>query len=431
MKHKILIYGRFLIALTVAVLCGLAFGIKIYPLKLFDAQFVAALQSGIVFGAGISLILLLSLVILSLLFGRIYCSTLCPLGLYQEGLMILFKHFYKKHRAKYVKHNILSYFLTAVLFGSLFGGTVVLLRMVDPYTVAGNALSGAWYGIGFIIAITVLVFFKKRFFCTHICPVGTVLGMISKASLCRIRIDSQKCKMCGLCAKECPCGAIDFKNHSVNNETCVKCLKCLNHCQHKALSYGFSKEKKEPFNLQRRQFIRGGLVLIVLGGALRGGAALSKYVAQKVKQVILPAGAGNAEDFANRCLNCNLCVRNCPQKIIKKANTETPYVYLDYNDSFCDFNCHKCSEICPSGAIKPITLSEKQKTKIATAVVDEEKCVQCGLCVRECPRKIISKEDGSYPFIPFDECIGCGACASVCPVKAISVEPTRKQIVLI
>jgi ferredoxin len=429
--NKILKYVRFLIAIAVFVLCGLAFWGKFYSIKIFDFQFAAALQSGIISGLGISAVLLMALILLTLLFGRVYCSTLCPLGLYQEFLTILFTPFYKKRKFQTMKHHIAVYFLAAILFGTLFGGTVVLLRMLDPYSVAGNAMSGAWFGLGFVIALTVLVFFKKRFFCTNICPVGAVLGLISRFSLFKIRIDTDKCKMCSLCARSCPCGSIDFKNHTVDNETCVKCFKCLSYCSHGALYYGLPKTEKPAFNINRRKFITAGLVLATFGAAFKGGIELSKKMATKVKNVILPAGSGDVQDFANRCLNCNLCVQNCPMKIIKPANTKTPFVHLDYGDKYCDFNCHKCSSVCPSGAIKRMTLKEKQNTKIANAVINEDICIKCGICSMECPKNIIIKEDGEFPLIQFDKCIGCGKCANACPVKAISIEPVNKQVTLI
>lgn len=430
MKNKILIYGRLLIAVAVLILCGLAYLAHIYPAKIFDWQLTAALQSGLIFGLGIGLILFLVVLILTLIFGRVYCSTLCPLGLYQEFLTILFKPFYQKRKNKPQIHYITAYFLMAVMFGSLFGGTVVCLRMIDPYSVAGNALSSSWFGLGFIVALTVLVFFKQRFFCTNICPVGAILGLISRFSWLKIRIDSDKCTKCGLCARSCPCRSIDCENHRVNNETCVKCFKCLSHCHNSSLYYGLPKTEKIAFSAKRRQFIVSGLVLATFGAAFKGGAELAKIISTKTKKVILPAGGSKPEIFANRCLNCNLCVKSCPMKIIKPATTEIPFVHLDYNEDFCDFNCHKCSEVCPSGAIKRISLLQKKKTKIATAVVNNDVCVQCGLCAHTCPRQIIIKKENAFPVIRYDECIGCGMCASVCPVKAIEIEPVLEQLVL-
>ena len=432
MKNKILIYGRFLTAIIILILSVLAFYRHFYPVKIFDIQLTAALQSGLISGFSISVILLGAVIIMTLLFGRIYCSTLCPLGIYQELLTILFKPFYKKRQPKIQKHYVFSYFIAAILFGLLFSGTIVLLRFIDPYAVAGNALSGTIFGLGFITALTVLVFFKKRFFCSTICPIGTVLGFISRFSVFKVRIDVSKCKMCTLCAKSCPCGSIDFKNHTVDNETCVKCFKCLSFCKHNALYYGFPKTKDvHKFNINRRKFLTSALVIAVFGSAFRGGMKLSKTIASKIKNVILPAGSNNISDFANRCLNCNLCVQNCPQKIIKPATKDIPFVHLDYGHSYCKFNCRQCSAACPSGAIERISLKQKQNIKIANAVIDEDICVQCGVCAYECPKQIIIKKPGKLPIIQFDKCIGCGKCATICPVKAIKLEPVSKQINLI
>lgn len=427
MKNKILVYGRFLIAVSIIVLSLLAFGQQFYPLPVFAAQFTAAVQSGILSGIGLSLILLAILIIITLLFGRIYCSTLCPLGLYQEILTILFKPFYKKRKFIIAHHGSAAYWIAVILFGTLLGGSVALLRLFDPYSIAGNALSGAWFGLGFVGILTILVFFKKRFFCTDICPVGAILGLLSRFSLFKIHLDANKCKMCSLCARSCPCGSIDYKNHTINNETCIKCFKCLSHCRHGALYYGLSPQKTPPFDISRRRLLKTGVLLAALGIAWRGGVSLSRYIAQRVKNVILPAGSRNPADFANRCLNCNLCVQNCPQQIIKPATADIPFVHIEYGNAYCDFNCHKCSTICPSGAIRPLTLKEKRKTKIATAAVNEEVCIKCGLCAFECPKQVIIKEEGEFPLIRFDGCIGCGKCAAVCPVKAITLETVNEQ----
>jgi Pyruvate/2-oxoacid:ferredoxin oxidoreductase delta subunit len=200
------------------------------------------------------------------------------------------------------------------------------------------------------------------------------------------------------------------------------------------LSYGCVIKQCEPirFSAKRRELIAGGLILLIFGKAVSCGKDIAKRVGDKVKKVILPAGSIKPEDFANRCLNCNLCVKNCPRKIIKTATAEIPFVHLDYGkSSYCAYECHKCSEVCPSGAIKRLTLQEKQHTKIAIAAIDEDICVKCGVCAMECPKKVIIKEDGKVPVIRFDECIGCGKCASVCPVKAIQIEPINQQVILI
>lgn len=421
---------RYYLRLLLAVVC---FGLSVaaiigffYPIKIFDAQLLALGQRTFVDFSVFAGILFLSILLFTFLFGRLYCSIICPLGVWQELLGLLFRRKQSKH-----KNLAYKYIIAAVVWGMLIGGSVFIARMIDPYTLFGSAMTGVVWGGVVLFLIAILVCFKGRWFCTNICPVGAALGIISKHGVCKIYVDEAQCVSCGQCAAKCSAGCIDFKNKAIDNEACVKCLKCLDICPKNAIHYGIKPAQEVPFNSQRRRLLVGGVALVaVFALAVKGGIALSKNVAAKVKKVILPAGAGNVDDFANRCLNCNLCVQNCPMKIIKKADGDVKTVHLDYQDGFCDYDCHKCSEICPSGAIKRISLAEKQKTQIALAMIDNERCVKCGLCVRKCPRQIIVKEGDSFPMISADECIGCGACAQACPVQAITIVSVEKQRVL-
>lgn len=417
-------YIRAAAACIASILILSAFFGKFYPIKILDIQFTALLQRIIVDFSLFAGFFLIGLLLITLLFGRIYCSTLCPLGLFQELLMILFRR-----KTTVQKNYPYKYFLAALVFGLLLGGTAVLVRFTDPYTLFGSAITGTvWPGIIILLLIAVLAFLKGRFFCSNICPVGVVLGIISKHAVNKIYIEKDKCVSCGLCAKKCPVGSIDFKNKNVDNETCVKCLKCLGGCKRSGIHYGRPVAKKIPFSPNRRKILTAGAALAVLAIAAESGIKFGKNIAAKVKKIILPAGAGNSTDFANRCLNCNLCIQNCPMKILKKANTTYSTVHIDYNDNgFCDYDCNKCSSVCPSGAIKRLTLKEKQNTQIALAEIDKDICVKCGLCAMKCPRQAITKENGEFPLINTDMCIGCGACKAACPVKAITITAIEKQ----
>lgn len=354
--NKFYRYLRGGLAVVVGIMAVLAFAGLFYPIQVFDVQLTALLQRVLVDFSLFAAVLLAALLIISLLFGRIYCSMLCPLGLYQEFLMLLFRR-----RVPVQKNRPYKYFLAAVVFSALIGGTAFLVRLIDPYTLFGSAASGAWLGLGVLLALAVLVWFRGRLFCSNICPVGVVLGLISKHALKQIYIEKDKCVSCGLCAAKCPTGSIDFKNKTVDNETCIKCFKCLGGCRRGGIHYGSKPSEKIAFNPARRRLLVSGAVVAVLALAVKGGVELGKTIAAKVKKVILPAGAGNAEDFANRCLNCNLCVQNCPMKILKKADGDYPAVHLDYTDSFCDYDCNICTQVCPSGAIRRLTLAENKK----------------------------------------------------------------------
>ena len=425
LKAKTLQKTRITIALIVATLCiGGVLGL-FYPIKIFDLNVAPLIQSSITSFTIFSGILIAFLLLLTLLFGRIYCSTICPLGLLQELYLLIF------HRKKLPtqKSSSIKYFIAAIAFGTLLGGTAYLMRLIDPYSIFGSAISGTTYGITIIVIIALLTWFKGRYFCTNICPVGTLLGLIARHSIYKLQIDKDSCVACGLCTQKCPSGCIDFKNKTINNETCIKCFRCLTLCHNGGISYKKEKAQKSntPLNSGRRQFLIGAGTLAVLAVAYKSGIKLGDNVVKKLKNVLLPPGAGNTKDFANKCLNCNLCVANCPMKIIQKADEEFPAVHIKYQKSFCDYNCHKCSEVCPSGAIQRLTLKEKRHTQIGLASVNIDSCIQCGLCVMECPRSAITKEQGDFPKVDADKCIGCGACQAVCPVSAIKVQALETQ----
>ncbi len=430
MKNKNIQRTQRLIAILAAIIYIAGFLGFFYPIKLFDINIAPLIQRIFVTGALFAGVLLFLTILLTFIYGRVYCSTLCPLGLFQELCLLLFHH----KKIPLQKNHYFKYFIAAITFGTLLGGTAVILRLIDPYTIFGSALSGTTFGLIFIAMIALLTAIYGRWFCTNICPVGTILGIIAKYSHNQIYIVADKCVACGLCAGKCPAGCIDVKNKTVDNETCLKCFKCLGLCHNNGLAYGKPIDKKRiealKFSTSRRRFLIGAAALGTVVAAYKVGIKLSSNIAAKVKTLILPPGAISSEHFANKCLNCNLCVENCPMKIIKKKDETSPVVHIDFGKNYCAYNCHKCSEICPSGAIRRLTLKEKRKTQIAISSVNTDTCIQCGLCVMECPRKAITKPQGEFPHINTDICSGCGACQAVCPVSAIKIIPVNKQTTL-
>lgn len=424
---KALKYLRFVVAMIALGAVVLLFSGKDYPVKILDVQFTAALQRAILDGTVFAACLFAGVVVLTLLFGRIYCSTLCPLGLAQELFGLLFRR-----KVPVRKSNPFKYILAALVFGVLIGGSAVIVRCIDPYTLFGSAASGAYLGMGAAVVLALFVAFGKRFFCVHICPVGAVLGLIAKHSVFQVGIDNRKCVSCGLCAAKCPTGSIDFKNKKVDNETCIKCFDCMGACRRGGIRFGRIPAYPLAMNESRRKMLIGGAGLAAFAVlAFKSGAIVSKKIAARVKSVILPAGARSPEKFANNCLNCNLCVQNCPMKILKKADSDYPAVHIDLSENFCAFDCHKCGDVCPSGAIRRLSLSDKRRTQTGLAGVDESKCVKCGLCVMKCPKHAVKKERfEDFPRFDSDLCIGCGACKIACPVGAITVQPLEEQKLL-
>lgn len=469
--YSLLRYVRAGAAVLVGVLSVAAVMGQFYPVKIFDVQLVALSQRVLVDFSFFAVFLLAGMFLLTFLFGRVYCSVLCPLGLWQEFFML-----FSRRKILMQRSHAFKYFLAAVVFGALVGGSAFLVRKIDPYSLFASGMSGAWWGMFVLVFLAVLSIFKGRTFCTNVCPVGAVLGLMSKHALNKVYIEKEKCISCGLCASKCPAGCIDFKNKSVNNETCLKCFKCLSGCPKNSLCYGmkFSEKKnifklpfssvqllkggrkkqetaenftgkeeaafvkkllkkKGDFNPARRRFLSEGGAVVLFVAMAKSGIPFGLLGEKKgllEKKVLLPAGADNPEMFANRCLNCNLCVRSCPMKVLKKANEAFPAVHIDYQDSFCDYDCHKCSQVCPSGAIKRLSLSLKQRVQMGVAEVDKDICVKCGLCVMKCPRQAITKLAGGFPKVDTDMCVGCGACQNGCPVSAIKVRAVERQKLL-
>lgn len=422
---KKLYYLRLAAAGVVACLGVAAFAGWFYKIEIFDWQIAALLQRMMVDFSVVWLGILLVIVLITLILGRVYCSVLCPLGLMHEMLEFVFGR-----RRKLQKNRPYKYLIAAGVLGMMLGGSVIAAQKIEPYAIAGQILSGTVYGLVMLGLIAVAVWFGGRIFCTNICPVGAILGLMAKHALFRVYIDDKACVACGACANKCQAGCIDVKNKTIDNEACVKCLKCLSVCKKSAIRYGKSKKQEPKFDLGRRKLLTLGAAMAVLAVAAKSGMIMAQNAIAKVKKVILPAGAGNEKEFVNRCLNCNLCVASCPMKIIKKANDDFGAVHLDYSEGFCDYDCHECSRVCPSGAIERISLEQKQKTQIGLAVIDEKKCIKCGLCVMSCPREAIAREMGQVPKIDDTNCIGCGACKAKCSVAAISMTTIEEQKVL-
>ena len=403
--------------LSVLAVCGV-----FYPIKFLDLQFTAVLQRTIFNFSVAVAIMLAGVIVLTIIFGRFYCSTLCPFGIFQEFMAFLRG---KKKNEKRGNYGV-KYLIAGLIFGSLIGGSALFIRYVDPYTVFGSAVSLSIFGLIFAAALLVLVFFKNMFFCTNICPVGAILGLMSKFSLNKIYMNDD-CIKCGMCAKNCPAGCIDHKEKSVDNEICVKCLKCTSVCPKNAMKYGVQPVKFSP---KRRDILWGVGALALLGAGYAAGLNFTKNLAKKVRDIILPAGAVSANRMANKCLNCNLCINNCPNGILVKADDKFSVVHIDYEkgEKHCKYDCHKCSEVCPSGAIKKISLEEKQKTRIGMASVSPH-CVGCENCAKVCPTSAISVIE-KKAIIDGSKCIGCGKCKTVCKPDAITIFGVNEQSIL-
>ena len=449
----------------------------------------------------LNVVVILALVILTLIFGRIYCSVICPLGVMQD---ILARLRWKKNKYSYSKPiTWLRYTMLGVMVLAIVLGIASIVQLLAPYSSFGriaqsllqpiwmwanNLLAGiaeradsySFYTVDvwiksmpvLIIAIATLLIVgglaikNGRTYCNTICPVGTVLGFLARFSFFKVRFIEDKCKNCSLCSKNCKASCIDYKTHTVDYSRCVTCGNCISKCKFGALIYAHSvptaaqtvdspsveetivEEKKGDAKAMntpdkgRRSFLLATALVataVIAQEKKKVDGGLAKIEEKKIparKTPITPPGSMSAANMAKRCTGCQLCVSDCPNGVLRPS-TELMTIMqpvMSYERGYCRPECTRCSEVCPTGAIKPITREEKAETRIGHAVVIQENCLMvtkgldCGNCARHCPAEAIDlvqidENDENSPFVPSvdaERCIGCGACENLCPVRPFS-----------
>lgn len=429
-------------------------------------------------------IVVIALIVLTLIFGRIYCSIICPLGVFQD-VIAWFGKKAKKNRYSYSKAlSWLRYTVLGVFIVALLAGIGSIVQLLAPYSAYGriattifqplwklcnNGLAAiaehidsyAFYSvdvlvpsIGVVLAIadlTVLVLIplawkNGRTYCNTVCPVGTVLSFFARFSWLKINIDEEKCRNCSLCAKNCKAACIDFKNHTIDASRCVVCGDCISVCNHHALKYDHarlhSKKQERKTDDSKRSFLIATAALATTAMAqekkkVDGGLAeIKDKVAPSRQTPLTPPGSLSAKNFAQHCTGCQLCVSECPNQVLRPS-TDLLHLMMptmSYELGYCRPECNRCSEVCPAGAIKPISLEDKASTQIGHAVWIKKNClvltdgVDCGNCERHCPTGAIEMvpsdpDDDESPYVPAvneERCIGCGACENLCPARPFS-----------
>ena len=427
------------------------------------------------------------LILLTLLVGRVYCSVICPMGIFQDLVSwISGQRKKKKNRfsyspeKKWLRYGVLGLFVIALVAG--IGSFVALLAPYSSYGRIASNLFAPLYRWGnnllaliaehmdsytfystdvwmkslptFIIAvatfviIVILAWRNGRTYCNTICPVGTVLGFFSRFSLFRPVIDTKACKNCSLCARRCKAACIDFKNHQIDYSRCVACMDCLDNCKHGALhlEYRFGKAENgqsEKIDSSRRSFITTTALFAAAATVeaqtkkVDGGLAVieDKQIPERATPIV-PPGAWSARHFAQHCTGCQLCVSECPNDVLRPSTNLEKLMQpeMSYERGYCRPECTRCSEVCPAGAIKPISKEDKSSTRIGHAVWVKKNCIpmrdniECGNCARHCPSGAIlmvpsDPEDETsirIPAVNVERCIGCGACENLCPARPFS-----------
>lgn len=443
----------------------------------------------------VNVAVIIGLILLTLIFGRIYCSVICPLGVFQDGVSkVSGKRKGKKNRFHYSPaKSWLRYSMLGLFILSMIAGVSVIVSILDPYAAYGRMASNffapvyrlgnnllAWFagragsyafystevwikgwitfGITAItlIVVGILAWRNGRTYCNTICPVGTILGLLSRFSLLKPMFNPEKCTRCKACERSCKASCIDTNTMSIDYSRCVTCFNCIEKCKFGAMNYvprktGKEKESKaetvaDKDHTERvsRRNVLSILGILTVGSTLKaqqlhvdgGLAAIEDKKIPNRKIPLVPPGARSAKNMTQHCTACQLCVSVCPNNILRSSNRLATLMQpeMSYERGYCRPECVECSQVCPAGAIKPITTADKSAISIGLAVWIKENCivnrddVQCNNCERHCPTGAITlvDRDPGYidslkiPVVDKELCIGCGACENLCPARPFS-----------
>ena len=399
---------------------------------------------------------IVALLLLTLLCGRVYCSVICPMGILQDVFNWLGGRF-KKNRFQYRKgHTAVRIVVLAVFVLLLVFGVNGIALLVAPYSAFGRMANVVfhWSGLSvtFWVALVTLVVFGVlsfgwgRLWCNTFCPVGTVLGFFSRFSLFKPMIDTSKCNGCKKCSRNCKAMCINPETHTIDYSRCVACMDCLENCHQHAISYRIRKKAPQAVandggsvDGSRRKFV---LTTAAVGAAMAleaqekkvdGGLAVLEDKQLPDRKVPLkPAGASGLKNFSSRCTGCQLCVSECPAKVLRPSKNLMTLLQpeMAFEVGYCRPDCTRCSDVCPTGAIKPIDSVKRSAISIGYAVTVPQNCllpqgVECNACSRHCPTaaiSLVSDAATGHSRVAVNEsrCIGCGACEHYCPVRPFS-----------
>ena len=450
--------------------------------------------------------LLWSLVILlpTLFLGRFFCGWICPMGTLQHfvgnmpseskrGKQRIEANRYKRWQT--VKYVVLIAGLVAACFGSMaigwldpfsllvrsiglsilpaFNFTVraVLAPMenshIAPIKATGEITHAilqflvldfrqAHFAQGLALGILFLLILSAslrvtRLWCRSICPLGALLGAVSRWSVLGLHKDADSCDKCNRCLMHCQGGDDPIGGAPWRKAECLMCMNCVGSCPHDSLVFRFFRHEKEVASpdLGRRRTLTGLAAGAVAVPLMRADTAMGK---SRNERLIRPPGALDEPDFLSRCIRCGECMKVCPNNslhpTLEQAGLEglwTPT--LVPRIGYCEPSCVLCSEVCPTGAIWQITPREKgwvvgvgqqsQPVRLGTAFYDRGRCLpwamatECIVCEEWCPvsPKAIYVQEAQVidaagntktlkqPRVDPSRCVGCGACEFACPLQ--------------
>ncbi len=430
-------------------------------------------------------------IIATIILGRVFCGWICPLGTFNNIVGAL-----KKRRPDKIRTNwyrVKYYILISLIVSSLF--TLQLAGIMDPISLLIRSLSisiyplfnyamravfdtiydlhprgivdvsesiysvlkssvfsfkqpffnqGLFIGLVFFIILG-LNLIERRFWCRHLCPLGALLGILSRYALLK-RSVTEGCNECGMCAFVCQGSAVTDKKEEWKISECMYCWNCDDICPQNAVSFGFTssafgKRQYAGIDLGRRRVLVSALTGVIAVPLFRV-TPLSMSTALNSK-LIRPPGALEEKEFLKRCVKCGECMKVCItnglQPTLLEAGLEGIWSpVLIPKIGYCEYRCTLCGQVCPTGAIKNLQLEEKVKVKLGLAMIDKSRClpyahsIPCIVCEEVCPtpRKAVWFEEAKVkerqgraqmiqqPRVDLDLCIGCGICETKCPVKS-------------
>jgi MauM/NapG family ferredoxin protein len=433
---------------------------------------------GMALGAAVALLA-------AVLLGRVWCGWICPLGAVLDCTPS------RKVRPgqaaepapawRRVKFLLLAAILVAALLGNL------TLLFLDPITllyrtvttvlwpaliVLISGLEGVAYGLPVLhgpvdlieaglrgavlptyqplyragipiallfVGVLALNAVAARFWCRYLCPLGGLLGLISRVAWLQREV-GETCASCQRCSRACPMGTIDAsRGYASDPAECTLCLDCVDSCAKAGQTFRFGGRPAtaHPYDPTRRQFVAAAAAAVAMVGMLGSEPAS----AHDDPRLIRPPGA-QGPDFLRYCIRCGACLKACPTSGLQPGQGEAGWTglwtpVLVPRLGYCDYGCNACGQVCPTGAIQPLALSDKQKQVIGLAYIDENRCIpwtdnrNCIVCEEMCPlsEKAILLEDVEVtapdgttgqvrrPHVIRERCIGCGICENHCPLK--------------
>jgi len=234
-----------------------------------------------------NLAIVAGILLITVLFGRVYCSIICPLGVFQDVIIRIRRTLGKltvringrrakrakaagstvkpvllkpmtKHFSYSPEQKTLRYFFFAVFISTAIAVGQLLISFVAPYSAYGRmvqAVAGLSTGqtgtallvtaVATFVIISVCAWLWGRIWCNTVCPVGTLLGYVSKAAVFKIRIDESKCAACGRCGRGCKASCIDMDAHRVDYSRCIGCFDCIDNCSEGAINFTKYRKKDE------------------------------------------------------------------------------------------------------------------------------------------------------------------------------------------